>query len=286
MPKQVLGRGLEALIPTKSNNTSIATEDYASAEISFIPIDKITPNPHQPRHNFDRTELKSLADSIKKHGVLQPLVVTKIDGGYELIAGERRAKAAKMVGIKEIPAVVKEATEQDKLELAVVENIQRHDLNPLEEARAYEKLVAEFKLTQEGVGMRVGKSREVVANTLRLLDLPEEIQAALAKGEITVGHAKELLSLKSKVDQMHLYKDILSNRITVRETAKRAKQKRPTKKIDRRDPYLEDLQKQLREGLGTNVQLKRRKKGVRVVIDCYSDEEVREVAGRLTSLSS
>ncbi|MFC1721417.1 ParB/RepB/Spo0J family partition protein [Patescibacteria group bacterium] len=286
MPRQVLGRGLEALIPTKTSSPTAPSTSANSTEVSFISVDEVTPNPHQPRHHFDKAELKGLAESIKKHGVLQPLVVTKIDSGYELIAGERRVKAAQLAGLKEIPAIIKKATEQDKLELAIVENIQRHDLNPMEAARAYQKLVDEFKLTQEGVAMRVGKSRESVANTLRLLDLPKEIQEALSQGKITVGHAKELLSLKSKVDQVNLFKDIVSSKITVRETAKRAKQKRPGRKADRRDPYLEDLEKQFREGLGTQVHVRRRQKGVRVTIDCYSDEEVRDVAERLTGIQS
>jgi len=246
-------------------------------------LSKIIPNPHQPRRNFDKEELKSLTESIKKHGVLQPLVVTQIDGGFELIAGERRVKAARLAGLQNIPAVVKEATEQDKLELAIIENLQRHDLNPIEQADAYAKLIKEFKLTQDGVAMRVGKSREVVANSLRLLDLPDEIKDALVAGKISVGHAKEILSLKSSADQRQLFKEILSGDITVRETARRAKIKRPARKgsAPKVDPYLKDLEENLRDSLGTQVSVKRRPKGVRIAIDCYSDDEVRELSQRI-----
>ncbi len=280
MPKQVLGRGLEALIPTKTQSRTVQTG--TESMVSEIPVDKIIPNPHQPRRNFDKEELKSLTESIRKHGVLQPLVVTQIDGGYELIAGERRVKAAKLAGLKEIPAVIKEATEQDKLELAVIENIQRHDLNPIEQAQAYRKLISEFKLTQEGVAMRVGKSREVVANTLRFLELPDEIQDALASGQITVGHAKEIAGLKSSTDQRNLFQEIVRGKITVRETAKRAKRKKPTTKgRPKEEPYLKDLEEQLRDGLGTQVSVRRRPRGFRISIDCYSDDEIREISRRI-----
>ncbi|MFC1617788.1 ParB/RepB/Spo0J family partition protein [Patescibacteria group bacterium] len=282
MPKQVLGRGLEALIPTK-NISSTTAADKVAGLVTHVQLKNIIPNPHQPRHHFAKEELADLAASIKKHGVLQPIVVTQLGSKYELIAGERRAKAAKLAGLKEIPAVVKEATEQDKLELAIIENVQRHNLNPIEEARAYRKLIDEFKLTQEGVGMQVGRSREVVANTMRFLDLPEEIQEALVKGKISIGHAKALRGIKSSDAQRKLFLEIVSNGVTVRETEKRARQPKPIAANKKTDPYLKDLEEKLREILGAKVSVRRTKDGIRLMVDCYSEDEVRDLAAKISN---
>jgi ParB family transcriptional regulator, chromosome partitioning protein len=281
MPKQVLGRGLEALIPTQTKTAANKTDNAETSAVTHIPITKIVPNPHQPRRNFATEELSQLAASIKKHGVLQPVVVTKINGGFELIAGERRTKAAKLAGLENIPAIIKEATEQDKLELAMIENLQRHDLNPIEQAQAYRELINEFKLTQEGVAMRVSKSREAVANILRLLDLPDDIQVAVAQGKISVGHAKELLRLKSSTKQRQLFQEIVSGKITVRETAHRARQKKSGVVAPAPNPYLRELEEQLREGLGTHVQVQPRPRGIRIKIDCFSEDEIAEVKRRI-----
>ncbi len=281
MPRQVLGRGLEALIPTKTKMDFPAGTDNANGAIISIPVDKIVPNPHQPRRHFAEAELQSLAESIKKHGVLQPLIVTKVDGGFELIAGERRERAAKIAGVKEVPAIIKEATDQDKLEIAMVENLHRTDLNPLEQARAYRKLIDNFKLTQEGVAIRVGKSRELVANTLRFLDLPEEIQEALAAEKIAAGHAKAILGVRGQAERLRLFREILKNKVPVRATEKLVQKKRPAERLAQQDPYLKDLEEQLRERLGAKVTVVSRGKGARVTIDCYSPEETQAVVRKI-----
>lgn len=282
MARQVLGRGLESLIPTKTKTSIPETGVSADVPVSIIPLSKIEPNPHQPRQHFPDAELVQLSESIRKHGVLQPVIVTKIDGGFELIAGERRVKASRRAGLVNIPAVVKEATDQDKLELAIIENVQRHDLNPVEEAKAYEKLVDNFKLTQEGVAMRMGKSRETIANTLRVLELPMNIQESLAEGKITLGHAKALLSVKSRSEQKKLFDNILAGGLTVRETEGRAKQKRfkPGRR-GQQDPLLVDLENRLRTGLGAKVKIKPRGKGGSIQIDCFSREELSDVVRRI-----
>ncbi len=281
MPRQVLGRGLEALIPTKTKTDFTAATEAREGSVTLIPVDKIVPNPHQPRRHFAEEELQSLAESIKKHGVLQPLIVTKVDGGFELIAGERRTRAAKIAGVKEVPAIIKEATDQDKLEIAIVENLHRADLNPLEQARAYRKLIDNFKLTQEGVAIRVGKSRELVANTLRFLELPEEIQEALATGKITAGHAKAILGVRGQSERLRLFHEILKNKVPVRAAEKLVQKKRPGERLVQADPYLKDLEEQLRERLGAKVTVASKGKGTRVTIDCYSPEETRTVVGKI-----
>ncbi|EKD49234.1 MAG: hypothetical protein ACD_63C00213G0004 [uncultured bacterium] len=281
MPKQVLGRGLEALIPTKNMEDRATDHAVVIKGISEIQVDRVIPNPHQPRRHFDKEKLKELSDSIKKHGVLQPLVVTKFGDEYELIAGERRLKAAKLAGLASVPAVVKEATEQDKLELSIVENVQRDNLNSIEEARAYAKLIDEFNLTQEGVSMRVGKSREAVANTLRLLNLPEQIQEAIINKKISHGHAKAILSLRKEKDQILLFKKIISGGINVRETEEKAREKKRTS--FKTDPYLKDVEEQLRETLGTKVSVRKKGKGAKVAIECYSKEELSEIVEKIVS---
>lgn len=281
MPRQVLGRGLEALIPTKTNPDSATETNAGSEPVALIPVNKIAPNPHQPRRHFGEAELRDLAESIRKHGVLQPLIVTKVDGGFELIAGERRSRAAKLAGITEVPAIIKEATDQDKLEIAIVENLHRTDLNPLEQARAYRRLIDNFKLTQEGVAIRVGKSREQVANTLRFLELPEEVQEALAAEKITAGHAKAILSARSATERLRLFHEILKNRANVRAAEKLGQRQRAGRSSAKRDPYLEDLEEQLRERLGAKVTALRKGKGARLIIDCYSPDEVQTVTRKI-----
>ena len=204
MAKRSLGRGLSSLIPPKGVSIS-ATQEAGSKDsgerISEVSVDQIKANPHQPRQQFDRESLEDLINSIKVHGILQPLVVVKVQGGYELIAGERRLRAAKTLELSRVPVVVRTASEQEKLELALVENVQRQNLNPIEKASGYQLLVDEFSLTQEEVSKKVGQSRAAVANTLRLLSLPATIQNAISEGELTEGHAKVLLSVSSDRDR-------------------------------------------------------------------------------------
>jgi len=227
-----LGRGLASLIPPKNKTDQNTGASALSAgmpaktqavtlqdDFLEVPIEKIASNPQQPRHDFDEKELAELADSIKEHGIIQPLVVVKIaPEQYELIAGERRLKASKLAGLKSVPVIIREeAGEREKLELALVENIQRHDLNAIEEARAFKKLIEEFDLTQEDVADKVAKSRSAVANKVRLLGLPIEIQRALEEGRITEGHARSILAIENPEKQSALFELILKDNLTVRQ---------------------------------------------------------------------
>lgn len=260
-----LGKGLGALIPST-----------ARSGLAEIEIELISPNPRQPRTLIEESALGELADSIREHGVLQPLIVTRSGSGYTLIAGERRWRAARQAGLKSVPALIKDSSPQQMLELALVENIQRQDLSPLEEAAAYRQLLEEHKLTQEEVAHRVGKSRSAIANSLRLLNLPPEAKEALAQGLITEGHARTLLSLPNLEQQLALLDSILSGAVTVRdaeEVARRASSKA------RRHPAsksleISELEDRLRELLRTKVELHRGRRGGRLVIHFYSDEEL------------
>ncbi|MGI5836220.1 MAG: ParB/RepB/Spo0J family partition protein [Chloroflexota bacterium] len=260
-----LGRGLGALIPSTIRNG-----------LAEIDIERISPNPRQPRTLIDEAALEELADSIREHGILQPLIVTRSGNGYTLIAGERRWRAAKLAGLKTAPALIKDTSPQQMLELALVENIQRRDLGPLEEAAAYRQLLEEHKLTQEEVARRVGKSRSAVANSLRLLNLPPKAKDALAQGLMTEGHARTLLSLPTLEQQMALLDSILSGAVTVREAeeaARRAssKSRRPQAP---KSAEISELEDRLRELLRTKVELHRGRRGGRLVIHFYSDEEL------------
>lgn len=249
-----------------------------------IPIEKIVPNPQQPRLHFDETKLAELAESIKEHGILQPLVVTMEGDHYEIIAGERRFQAAKRIGLHTIPVIVRRATEQEKLELAIIENIQRHDLNPIEEAKAYLRLQDEFGLQQESVAKKMGKSRSAVANTLRLLHLPIEIQRAVAEGKISEGHAKALLAIENPEKQRAVFDLIIKEELTVRETELKVRSIsvnphiRSTvvlgSEIISRTEHLTQL-------LGTKVKISPSGKGGKVVIEYYSPEDLDGLLRRL-----
>jgi ParB family chromosome partitioning protein len=250
-----------------------------------IPVESIVPNPHQPRLQFDDAKLQELASSIKEHGILQPITVTRLpDGNFELIAGERRFQAGKLAGLTTIPALVREAGEREKLELAIIENTQRHDLNPIEEAKAYLRLTDEFGLSQETVSQKMGKSRSAVANTLRLLSLPIEIQRAIAEGKISEGHAKALLSIENSEKQRALFELIVKGGMTVRETEAKVREisVRPHIRSNRNaDPELVAQEDVLSERLKTKVKIVPVGKGGRVVIDFYSKEELESFIGRV-----
>ena len=218
--KSALGRGLGSLIPQKQTMTEQVLPE-ARTQILDIGVDEIVENPRQPRHHFSPADLEDLISSIKEHGILQPLVATRVGTGYELIAGERRLRASRTLGLKTVPVIVREASEQLKLELALIENIQRQDLNAFEEAIAYKALVDEFNLTQEEVGKRVGKSRSNVANTLRLLDLPEVMLQALREGKITKSHARTLLAESDEERREDLFEQMLNGGVSVREAEAR-----------------------------------------------------------------
>ena len=286
MKKTSLGTGLSSLIPNKlnkENNAPLEKKKFSSSdEIIKIPTENIIPNPNQPRYYFDRDNLKELSESIKEHGIIQPILVTKIDNNkYELIAGERRLQATKLVGIKEIPAIVRLATNQEKLELALIENVQRHDLNPIEEAKAYKKLGTEFDLTQEEIAKKAGKNRSTIANTIRLLDLPVEIQRGIIKEKITEGHARAILGLENPEKQRALYELILRNNLTVRSTEDKVKEvtihTHKRKIIKQTDPHIQDLEDKIQQKLGTKVQIRKRGASGKITIDFFSEEEFKKI---------
>jgi len=276
-----LGRGLGSLIPSGEDKKNEFTKKPVGSgrEIADIAIDEIIPNPRQPRESFSHEEMEDLIASIKEHGILQPLIVSPRDDGYELVAGERRWRAAKMAGLRTVPAIVRSVKEQQKLELALIENIQRQNLNPIEEAKAYKKLIDEFALTQEEVSKKVGKSRPQVANYVRLLELPLEIQEAAASGEIPYTQARSLLALDTPRAQIKLFKKIVRDKMTVRDTEKKVSAGKKTTKV--KDPNLTAKEDELRSVLGTKVEIKKRPGGGQITIEFYSDEELDSLINRI-----
>lgn len=272
-----LGKGLEALIPPASASRPAQT---GSVE---IPVDQISPNPHQPRQTINQAELQELANSIAEHGLIQPLVVTQAGDAYQLIAGERRWRASKLAGLATVPVVVKETTPQQMLELAIVENIQRADLNPLEEAQAYAHLMEEFGLTQEAVAERVGKSRTAVANIVRLLNLPEQLKEDLAAGQLSEGHARALLSLKKKRDQLEVAAIVISQGLNVRQTETLVRRRLvgdepPKAKRPSLSPHDKAMLDRFRTRLGTKVELNRAEDDSgKLTIHFYSQEELQAI---------
>ena len=266
-----LGRGLGALIPETEQPTG---------GVAQVPVSAITPNPLQPRTVVDPEALSELAASIREHGLIQPLIVTQQGPDrYQLIAGERRLQAARMAGLAQVPVIVKEATPQQALEMALVENIQRADLNPLEEAMAFRQLVDEFEMTQVQVADRVGKSRVAVTNTLRLLRLPAAVKQALVDGAIREGHARALLALSTKEAQVAALKTVMGKALSVRQTEELVRrllaEPAPPKEAEPVSPELQALEEDFRETLGTKVNLYRSRKGQgRLVIHFYSEEEL------------
>lgn len=261
--------------------------------IFWIEVDKIKPNPFQPRRDFDEAQLKSLSDSIRQYGVLQALVVTrkeveKPDGGlaveYELVAGERRLRASKMAGLVQVPALIRTAEDTDlmKLELAIIENIQREDLSPVDRARAFDRLAKEFNLTHADIGKKVGKSREYVSNTLRILMLPEHMLTALSEGKMTEGHTRPLMMLTDrKEEQETLFKEILFKKLNVREAegiARMIAVERARKLVDQE---MVDLESELKERLGTRVRIERKNEGGIVKIDFFNKDDLRALVDRL-----
>jgi len=289
---QGLGRGLGSLIPKKTMTygqnpfkSEIAEEEtvvlHDGDRILKISPDRISINPHQPRTHFATASLNDLAESIKQHGIIQPLIVTRKDNQFELIAGERRLRSAKLIGLKEVPVIVRAEHEQKKLEIALIENLQREDLNPIETAHAYQKLIDEFNITQEEAARKVGKARSSVANALRLLSLPLEIQEALGSGKITEAHAKYLLGLEGAAKQINMLKKIMRQNLTVAETDKEIKRLGGTKSAKQKDYFDRAREEELSEFLATKVEIKRQGKGGKLVIDFYSEEELNEVIKKI-----
>lgn len=271
---------------TQASDQSEKVSDIALKSIMEAPIEAISPNPHQPRDDFNEEGLQDLANSIKEHGVLQPLVVSRTDsGGYELIAGERRLEASKIAGLERVPVIVRKVNEQNKAELALIENIQRYDLNPIEEARAFKKLQDTFAMTQAEVSLRAGKSRSAVSNALRLLNLPIEIQKALILGTVTEGHARAILAVSNAEKQRALFDLVVRDGLTVRQTEDKVRESVPggaEKKKRYADPDVLEKEKILSEALGTKVHIRKSKTGGQIIIDYYSDEEFNAL---LTNLS-
>ncbi len=281
MPKQALGKGLGALIPDLS---TLDDKEKKALGITEIELDRIVPNEFQPRKVFDDEKLKELAASIREQGVIQPVIVHRAGSGYELIAGERRWRASRLAGLKTIPALVKEATKRDLLEMALIENIQREDLNALEAAEAYKRLQDEFKLTQEDLARRVGKERSTVTNFLRLLHLPKEVKQELAAGTLSMGHAKALLSLERSRDQIQAAALIVKKGLSVREAEALASRLKnpPREKKTRQSGELKSIEERLKKSLGTKVSISPKSKGGRIVIEYYSAEELDRILEKLT----
>lgn len=276
-----LGRGLGALIPQTNPAGAAAVE---------IPISRIRGNPYQPRQRVEQQALESLAASIALHGVLQPVIVTEVVDGYQLVAGGRRVRAAQIAGLDHIPAIVRQMTEHDQLAVALVENVQRTDLNAMEEAHAYRQLADEFGFTQDDIAARVGRARSTVANTLRLLELEPSVQQAVGDGNITEGHARALIGA-SPAAQRQLVEAVTARGLSVRQTEElvRRLRDRPASKTRTKrdsDAEMERLEEDLRRALGTKVLLARSRKGGRIVIEYYSDEEFSRLFDRLTGGNS
>lgn len=271
--RQALGRGLDALFATSGERPA------RSDGVMQVPIERIIPNPHQPRSSFDQDKLEELAESIRTHGLIQPLVVTETVEGFVLIAGERRWRASRLAGLEQVPVIVKESTSQDMLELALIENIQRADLNPMEEAHAYRQLMDEFGLTQEEVAERVGKARSTVANLVRLLTLPDSIQIAVNDGRLSGAHARALLPLPTAEMQVGAMNQVVKLGLSVRQTetlvtslmAESRPEPRPRKQLP---PELIEIQDRFESALGTRVNIEKGEKGGRVIIHFYSDEDL------------
>lgn len=278
-----LGKGLDALIPA---GQQAITPSGDGSGVTHIAVDLIQRNPRQPREKFDIEELENLAASIREHGVIQPLIVSPGKNGiYILIAGERRLQASRKAGLKSVPVVVRHATDQQLLELALIENVQRADLNPIEEAEAYQNLAREFKMSHETIAQRVGKSRVAVTNTMRLLDASAAVKQALVDRRISEGHARAILGLSAKAQEA-LLNQIINLDLSVRSTEVLARkysgQKPATKKKSASSADVNDVEKRLRASLGTKVALKHGKKGGTVTIYYYSDEELDSLLEKLT----
>lgn len=270
--KSGLGRGLEALIPT-------AGADKPREAVRLVAVDAIRPNPRQPRTHMDEERLAELADSIRTLGLIQPLIVTEAGGGYTLVAGERRWRASRLAGLTEVPVIIKEATSQEMLEIALVENIQRDDLNPLEEGYAYQQLMDEFGLTQAQVAERVGKGRSTVANLMRLVSLPNNIQQAVIDGRLSGAHGRALLALPTAEMQTAAMNQILRLDLSVRQTETLVRNLLADKKPEPRQrptlsPELKALQHDFEASLGTRVNIETSGKGGRLVIHYFSDDDL------------
>lgn len=275
-----LGKGLDLLIPG-------ATEEKEEKDVVLLKTSMIEPNKDQPRKTFDEEKIAELAESIKQYGIIQPIIVTKKDDYYQIIAGERRWRAAKKAGIKEVPVVVKDYSDREIAEISLIENIQREDLNPIEEALSYKQLIEEYHLTQEELAQRVSKSRTVITNAMRLLKLHKDVQKMLVNGDISAGHARALLALEDPKQQLQIAKEIKEKNLSVRETEdliKTLNEKKPSAKKKEKDDGMgfiyRDLEKKMTAALGTKVKIKRKDKGKgKIEISYFSEDELDRLYG-------
>ncbi len=276
MERKALGKGISALIPTQA-------EDNAK-KIAFLPLSQIRPNPFQPREDFDMEAMEELVQSIREKGIIQPILVRPKGEFYELIAGERRLRAANTLQIKEIPAIIREANDRDSLEIALIENIQRKDLNPIEEARAYQYLIDKFNLTQDEISEVLGKARATVTNILRILKLPLEIQKEIKNGRISFAHGRALLEIVDSNLQRKLVQDIIAKSLSVRELESIIKTRRlhltiakVRVKINTSDPYTKIMEEELQQVLSTKVRIVKKKKRGSIVVEFYSQEDLERI---------
>lgn len=294
-PKKGLGKGLNALIRTPSSvavkGSGKAESDPATGErVLRVALDRVVPSPLQPRKRFHEENLDELVESIREHGVIQPLIVREVDGRYELIAGERRWRASTKLGLAEVPVILRDASDRDVLEMALIENLQREDLDPLEEAEAYARLAADFGLKQEEIARRVGKNRATVSNSIRLLDLDPQVQNLVSQRLISSGHAKALLGIKTKAEQRLVADMVVRKKLNVRETEKlvseqingktTSKKPKKTKLTPRAEAYLREIQDQLRGRFSTNIAIHHGDKRGKIEIEYYGNEDL----GRILEL--
>jgi ParB family transcriptional regulator, chromosome partitioning protein len=286
-----LGRGLASLIPMKDSKLSVSKKEGFDLALNnkqsvfYVEIEKIKPNPYQPRREFSEGALQELANSLKEYGVIQPLVVSKVenttDSGinveYQLIAGERRLRAAELIGLSQVPVFIRKATDEEKLALALIENVQRNDLNPMEKAFAFNELIKKFDLSHKEIAQKISKSREAVSNTLRLLALPVEIQRAVSEGKISEGHARAILSVEGAEKQRALFERIVNMGLTVRQAEEVAKNIKIAKEKNGLliiDPETKEIESRLQDALGTKVKFHKKGKSGKIIIEFYSAEEL------------
>ena len=286
MNRKALGKGINALIPNFETEVPASTPTSGMVELL---IDEISPGDTQPRKDFNDEKLKELEDSIRENGVIQPIVVQKQGEGYEIICGERRWRASRKAGLKKIPAVIREVSNTQSLKMALIENIHRQDLNPIEEAQAYKRLSHEFGLTQEVIAKQVGKNRATVANYLRLLKLSKAFQDDLITGQLTMGHARAMLSLETEAEMEEARREVLKKNMNVRQiesyiqAKKRTAGEKPKAKVDRKDIFIKDLEKQFERHLGTKVEITPGKKGGKLVVLYYSIDDLNRIHDMIVS---
>lgn len=283
MTRKALGKGIDALFGDAPKEAETAHKAASGPDITVLPLEQIVPNTHQPRKEFDDEKLNELVASIQQNGVIQPIVVQRQGEGYQLICGERRWRASQKAGRKDIPVVIRDVTDTESLQLALIENIHRQDLNPIEEAEAYQRLVQDHGLTQDEVAQQVGKNRATVANTLRLLKLSKAIKDDLASGRLSMGHARALLAIGNERDREDARQQAVRKGLNVRQLEQMAQRlsqpttSRPEKKSAQKDVFINDLEKQFQRALGTKVSVNAGKKGGQVVIQYYDNDDLQRI---------